>query len=176
MASQNGKNKRLSYLDVTNIFQKAANVHAGINHFAVGTLDYLDANSQNMKYPLLFLRPLQSVIEDNVRNLLFEMYVLVKPDLNDLSATKIISDAEQYTYDIASYVNRGPSQQNYQFDFENITPVNEAFNDRLYGWLSNVNMMVPESYNYCEFPLAETLSVTSLDNLNSGSLQDRIQI
>ena len=49
-----------TYKDIVDYFQQACNEHVAIKHFAEGAIDYLDANSQNIKYPFMFLRPLAS--------------------------------------------------------------------------------------------------------------------
>jgi hypothetical protein len=109
----------------------------------------LDASSQNVKYPYIFLRPLTSPgINLNAngisgtRSLTFEMYSLDVPKLSDASPLKIKSDTEQYIYDLISYVNLGSAQQTEFCTLQNITPVDEAFNDRAYGWVGVFNLQI----------------------------------
>ena len=46
--------------NVVGMFRDAANKHVYVQSFAFGSLDYLDSSSQNIKYPYVFLRPLNS--------------------------------------------------------------------------------------------------------------------
>lgn len=142
-----------TYNQIIGFFEQAANEHLAINSFATGPLDYLDAHSQNTIYPLLFVRPMSSAgLAGNVRSLNFEVYSLDVPKLSDQSPVDIMSNTEIYLYDIGAWFNRGPYQQNIEYDMVNITPVNEAFQDRAFGWAASVNIVVPYVYNYCNFP------------------------
>ena len=141
------------YSQVVQLFEDAANAHKYVNSFAHGSLDYLDASSQNVKYPYVFLRPMQSIgLLDNVRTLTFELYCLDIPKLSNESPVDIMSRMEQVLYDIGSYFNRGDYQQTIQFQLTNIVPVAEAFNDRAYGWMGNTNILEQGYWNYCIFP------------------------
>jgi hypothetical protein len=126
-----------------------------------GTLDYLDAQSQNIKYPTVFVRPMTSpgrVINNangtSIRKLNFEMYVLDNVRLSNESPTQIISRLERIGYDISSYFNEGPFQHEIDFIINNVTPVNEACNDRVYGWLLNVTISGPYRLTLCDAPFA----------------------
>tara|TARA_R110000823_G_C15908885_1_gene497573 strand:- start:770 stop:1231 length:462 start_codon:yes stop_codon:yes gene_type:complete len=148
-----------TYQEVVEQFQTACNEHLAINSFAEGALDYLDASSQNIKYPYIFLRPLTSngiVLDANgvsgTRTLTFEMYSLDIPKLSNASPLKIKSDTEQYIYDIISYFNLGDYQRTEFLTLQNITPVDEAFNDRAYGWVGVVNFNDSYTLNYCAYP------------------------
>ena len=48
-----------NYKDIIGYFETAANLHKGVSAFSYGTLDQLDANTQNIEYSYIFLRPLQ---------------------------------------------------------------------------------------------------------------------
>ena len=148
-----------TYKQVVETFQSASAAHLAIKTFAEGVLDYLDASSQNVKYPYIFLRPLTSPgINLNAngisgtRSLTFEMYSLDVPKLSDASPLKIKSDTEQYIYDLISYVNLGSAQQTEFCTLQNITPVDEAFNDRAYGWVGVLNYTDIAVLDYCAFP------------------------
>jgi hypothetical protein len=130
-----------------------------IKSFAEGALDYLDASSQNVKYPYVFLRPLTSPgINLNAngisgtRTLTFELYSLDVPNLKDASPLQIKSNTEQYIYDIIAYFNLGDFQRTEFITLQNITPVDEAFNDRAYGWVGVLNFTDAAVLDYCAFP------------------------
>lgn len=142
-----------TYKQIVDIFEDAANAHEYVNAFAHGSLDFLDSSSQNVKYPYVFLRPMQSAgLIDNVRTLTFELYCLDVPKLSTESPVDIISRMEQVLYDLGAYFNRGDYQQTIQFQLTNIVPIAEAFNDRAYGWMGNTNIINQGYYNYCAYP------------------------
>jgi hypothetical protein len=148
-----------TYFDVVTEFSASCAAHLAIKSFAEGALDYLDASSQNVKYPYIFLRPLTSPgINLNAngisgtRSLTFEMYSLDVPNLSNASPLQIKSNTEQYIYDIISWFNLGDVQRTQFITLQNITPVDEAFNDRAYGWVAVLNFTDTAVLDYCAFP------------------------
>jgi len=143
-----------TYKDIVGFLQQACDAHLGISSFAEGAIDYLDANSQNIKYPFVFLRPLSSLgISGNQRSLTFELYSLDVPKLSDQSPLQVKANTELWLYDIISYLRLGPTNDyGLSCDLVNMTPVNEAFNDRVYGWVAQINVTEDAVYNYCNFP------------------------
>lgn len=144
-----------TYKQIVDYFEQACNEHVAIKHFAEGAIDYLDANSQNIKYPFVFLRPLASPgITANTRTLTFELYSLDVPKVSDESPLNVKSRTEQYLYDVCSYIQYGPvgDQNGFEVDMSNMTPVNEAFNDRVYGWVCQINVSEEGIFNYCNYP------------------------
>tara|TARA_R110000803_G_scaffold57904_1_gene116021 strand:+ start:196 stop:663 length:468 start_codon:yes stop_codon:yes gene_type:complete len=146
-----------SYEEVVGYFQEACEKHVAIETFAEGAIDYLDANSQNIKYPFVFLRPLASPgITVNTRTLTFELYSLDVPKLSNQSPLQVKSNTEQYIYDVMSYINYGPvpptDQNGFDVEMSNMTPVNEAFNDRVYGWVAQVTVAQAGIFNFCLYP------------------------
>ena len=144
-----------TYNDIVGFFEEACDKHLAINSFAEGAIDYLDANSQNIKYPFVFLRPLVSTgISANTRSLTFELYALDVPKLSDESPLLVKSRTGLLLYDVLSYMNYGPvNDTNWMtITMNNITPVNEAFNDRVYGWVSQVTLSEAGIFNYCFYP------------------------
>jgi len=144
-----------TYKDIVGYFEEACIKHQGISSFAEGAIDYLDANSQNIKYPFVFLRPLVSPgITTNTRSLIWEMYTLDVPKLSNESPIDVKSRTELLQYDVCSYINYGPvNNTNWMtLTMANLTPVNEAFNDRVYGWVSQVTVAEAGIFNYCFYP------------------------
>ncbi len=144
-----------TYEQVVGYFESATTEHLAIQSFAEGPLSYLDSNSQNIKYPFMFLRPLASPgLSGNIRTLSFELYSLDVPTLSNASPVKVKSNTELYIYDILGYMRFNNTNTPYGIDFtlSNIIPVNEAFNDRAFGWVSNISVTEDAVYNYCNFP------------------------
>ena len=142
-----------TYKQVVEVFEEAATKHLAIKSFASGPLSYLDSNSQNIKYPFIFLRPISSTgLVDNTRSLTFELYSLDVPKVSDENALLVMSNTELYLYDVGAYIRRGPYQQDMDFTMQNIVPVNEGFQDRVYGWVSTVTWSEFAVYDYCNYP------------------------
>ena len=153
------KNYR-SFDEVVNLFGSACSSHLAINTFAFGTIDKLDSTLQNVVYPYIFLRPLSSVgltqnpigVSGGTRQLTFEMYSLDVPKLTESDYLGVMADTEQFVYDIISYFTLGSIQQDAYVVLQNITPINEAFNDRTYGWVATLTYNEEGVYSYCDFP------------------------
>jgi hypothetical protein len=142
-----------SYKQIVEIFQQAADKHVAIKSFATGPLSFLDSNNQNIRYPFIFLRPITSLgLVGNIRSLTFELYSLDVPKVSDDSPIQVMSNTEQFLYDVGAFIRRGEFQQDLDFEMVNIVPVNEAFQDRVYGWVSTVNVSSPEVYDLCNYP------------------------
>lgn len=149
----------VSYKQVVDNFEAACNAHDYVASFAHGSIDYLDASSQNIKYPYVFLRPLQSpgysqdtrIIERS-----FELYGLDVPKLSTESPIDIMSRMEMTLLDITGYFIWGPPSNDqstgYDIIITNQIPTLEAFNDRAYGWVYNINVQTQGTYNYCDYP------------------------
>ena len=145
--------------NVVGMFRDAANKHEYVQSFAFGSLDYLDASSQNIKYPYVFLRPLNSPgysQDTRLRILAFELYCLDVPRLQNESPEAVMSKMEEVLYDFGGYFNWGPpnddQQKGVSYDLLSITPTLEAFQDRVYGFVGNVQLSESGIYDYCNFP------------------------
>lgn len=149
-----GQSKNIPYYTIVDQVRQACDEHIAIASFDTGTIDYLDSSSVNRLYPYIFLRPMSANILDKQRILTFEIYSLDKPTDRTQNHTDIMSDTELYLYDLQAWFNQGPAirQQVYLFNFNSIIPVNEAFQDRLFGWMGNVEIITPWSSDYCGYP------------------------
>jgi hypothetical protein len=148
-----------SYQYIVEQFRTACNEHLAINSFGEGSIDRLDSLTQNVKYPLAFLRPIQSngmVLNANgvsgTRSLNFEFYMMDVPQLTDTDVLKLQSQTEVYLYDIISWFNLGSVQQLEFITLNSISPLYEAFNDRVAGWVANLTINTYGTLNYCNFP------------------------
>ena len=144
----------VTYKQIVDTVQAACNEHLAIKSFAEGSISYLDAHSVNIVYPFVFLRPLSSPgLVGNVRTLNFELYSLDVPKLSNESPVDLKSRTELMLYDVLSYLRYGPTNQ-YTMDFNlsSITPVDEGFQDRAYGWVGGISVTSEGVYNYCNYP------------------------
>ena len=144
---------------IVQTFRDTADAHLYVNSFAFGSIDYLDASSQNIKYPYVFLRPLQSPgysQNTRLRVLSFELYALDVPKLSNESPEAVMSKMEQVLYDFGGYMNWGPPSDNQSdgvsYDIQSITPTLEAFMDRTYGFVATIQFTESGIYDYCNFP------------------------
>jgi len=144
-----------SFKQVVELFETACDTNLVVNTFKFGTIDKLDSSLQNVEYPYIFLRPMSSAgLQNNTRQLQFELYSLDIPKLTESDYLGVMADTEQTIYDLVSYFNLGDYQQETFIDLVNITPVNEAFNDRVYGWTALITYNEEGVYNYCDYPSA----------------------
>ena len=144
----------VTYKQTVDTVQAAADAHLAINSFAEGSISYLDAHSQNIVYPFMFMRPLSSPgLSNRVRTLNFELYMLDVPKLSNESPVDLKSRTELFLYDVLSYLRYGPTNQ-YSMDFNltSITPVDEGFQDRAFGWVAGVSITSEGMYDYCNYP------------------------
>lgn len=148
-----------TFKQIVDTFNTACTLHKGVNTFNYGTIDKLDSTSQNVRYPYVFLRPLTSVglIQNpngqaSNRNLTFELYAMDIPRLTESDYLQVMSDTEIIVYDLLAYFNLGSAQQNNWINITTITPVNEAFNDRVYGWVAEIEYQEIAILDYCNFP------------------------
>ena len=143
-----------TYKDIVEKFESAANYHIGINSFGHGSLDKLNDNT-NQPYPLLYVRPLNSlgVQPYGQRTLSFEVYLLDLPKLDRTTDITTMSDAERMLYDVYTFFRDGAQQQTYEIAMTGITPVQEAFQDRVFGWVGTFNIVTDSAgLTICHIP------------------------
>lgn len=141
------------YSAVIDLFESAANEHLGVNSFGHGSLDNLNFSAANIEYPYFYVRPLSSPgLTANTRTLTFELYALDQPKVDSDIPKKLMTSQEQTLYDIIAWFNRGDLQQEVGINLNSITPTIEAFHDRVYGWVGNIDFFETGIYNYCNFP------------------------
>jgi hypothetical protein len=143
-----------TYYEIVEKFQRAADYHIGINTFGHGSLDKLNDN-QNINYPLLYVRPLSSagVQPYGQRQLTFEVYLIDVPKLDRTTDIQTMSDAERMLYDVYTFFRDGAEQQTYEIAMTGITPIQEAFQDRVFGWVGTFNIVTDSSgLTICNIP------------------------
>ena len=146
----------LTYYNIVKDFEAACNAHYSINAFDSGTIDFLDASAVNRLYPYVFLRPINAVLAERQRTLSFELYSLDIPKVKTQDNIQVVSDTEMYIYDLMAWFNFGPAdrQQWYDVVLNSCAPVNEAFQDRVFGWVGSIDVITPFNLDYCNYPQA----------------------
>ena len=87
------------------------------------------------------------------RQLTFEVYVLDLPKLDRTTDIQTMSDAERILYDVYTFFRDGAEQQTYEIAMTGITPVQEAFQDRVFGWVGTYNILTDSSgLTICNIP------------------------
>jgi hypothetical protein len=144
----------VTYESIINDFEEACNQHYQVSSFDNGTLDYLDASAVNRLYPFVYMRPISAVLTERTRTLTFELYSLDQPKNQSQSNTSVISDTEMTIYDLMAWFNYGPAerQQWYEVNLVSASPVNEAFQDRVFGWVATIEVITPFNLDYCNYP------------------------
>tara|TARA_R110000803_G_scaffold16650_5_gene45764 strand:+ start:835 stop:3051 length:2217 start_codon:yes stop_codon:yes gene_type:complete len=145
--------RNISYDNIVQQFRNAASASLSVATFDTGTIDFLDANAVNKNYPYVYLRPVSSPgVVDGVRTLTFELYSMDVPKLSDQSPVQVLSETEQYIYQTMAWFNRGDLQQTYEVTMTDLSPVNEAFQDRVFGWVASIEVITPYNWNFCDYP------------------------
>ena len=143
-----------TYKEIIEKFQSAATYHSAIQSFGHGSLDKLN-DIPNQPYPLLFVRPMGSpgIQPYGQRTLTFEVYILDLPKLDRTTDIQTMSDAERILYDVYTFFRDGAEQQEYEINMTTITPITEAFQDRVYGWMGTMNIVTDSSgITICNIP------------------------
>jgi len=143
-----------TYKEIIEKFQSAATYHSAIESFGHGSLDKLN-DIPNQPYPLLFVRPMGSpgIQPYGQRTLTFEVYILDIPKLDRTTDVQTMSDAERILYDVYTFFRDGAEQQLYEINMTTITPITEAFQDRVYGWMGTMNIVTDSSgITICNIP------------------------
>ena len=143
-----------TYKDIVDKFQRAAEYHTFIQSFGHGSLDKLN-DAANQPYPLLWVRPMGSpgIQPYGQRTLTFEVYILDIPKLDRTTDVQTMSDAERTLYDVYTFFRDGSEQQTYEINMTSITPIQEAFQDRLFGWMGTMNIVTTSSgITICNIP------------------------
>lgn len=143
-----------TYKDIIDKFERAADYHSFIQSFGQGSLDKLN-DSINQAYPLLWVRPLAGIgIQPyGSRTLTFEVYMLDVPKLDRATDVQVMSDCERTLYDVYAYFRDGAEQYEYGIDMTAITPVMEAFQDRMFGWVATMDINTStQGITICNIP------------------------
>ena len=143
-----------TYREIIEKFQSAATYHSAIESFGHGSLDKLN-DIPNQPYPLLFVRSMGSpgIQPYGQRTLTFEVYILDLPKLDRTTDVQTMSDAERILYDVYTFFRDGAEQQEYEINMTAITPITEAFQDRVYGWMGTMNIVTDSSgITICNIP------------------------
>ena len=143
-----------TYQDIINQFQSVANYHTYIQSFGHGNLDNLN-NIINQPWPIMWVRALESqgITSFGSRTLSFEVYILSIPKQTDTDLIQVLSDTERVSYDIYTYFYDGQDQYDYTVTMQSIIPLNEAFQDRMAGWVSRLDFQTSTAgLSYCNIP------------------------
>lgn len=142
----------ISYAQIITKLRGTADNLVSVNSTAFGTLDKLDNQQHNILYPYVFFRPLTSdgigFSNDNIngngrgeRIISLEMYVMDIPKQTDEDYLEAISQCELIGYNIITDYVDGDGYDDFEVELRNIVPLQEAFKDRVVGWLFNIDII-----------------------------------
>ena len=143
-----------TYREIIEKFETAATYHDHIKSFGHGSLDKLN-DVMNQPYTLCWVRPMASlgIQPYGQRTLTFEVYILDIPKLDRTTDIQTMSDCERILYDVYTFFRDGTDQQTYEVNLTGVTPVQEAFQDRVFGWLGTFDIITDSSgLSYCNIP------------------------
>lgn len=135
----------MTYKEIVDIFESSSLGHSPALSFASGPISFLDSNDQNRVYPYIFLRPVPSRgIQSNINTRVYELYSIDVPSIDNDSPTQMMSDCEQYGYDV---LGRALSilPQDVDISINSVSPLWEAFQDRAVGWIYNISVLTTQT-------------------------------
>jgi len=141
----------ISYSQVVNNLKTSALNLTTVNMVGFGTIDKLDADAQNATYPYVFFRPLSSpgirfgTQMTGPRVLTFEMYVMSLPYQTDTDYLDVMSNCEQIGYNVVTDFFDGNYEYLHNIQVNTLTPLNEAFQDRVVGWVFTMDVVTDSS-------------------------------
>jgi hypothetical protein len=153
-------NNTLSINQIVSIFQDLAIRHKMINDFGFGQTYDIGASRQ-MLFPYLWVEPGDTRIVKSANGFKerlqsFSIYVMDKINMGDDNYQEIISDTHYILETIISEI----SQHLYYVEFNlsldgdiTMTPVIEATDDNVNGYVANITIKIPIRYTYCNSPI-----------------------
>lgn len=163
------------------LFRLIVDKHYQLNGFGFGPLFQINGQIKpGLKYPLLWLVPVDSNTLDQVKQRRFSMLVLdlVKSDLSNRD--EVWSDTEAMADDVIKIL-RNESDQYTLIGDPQLNPVTEQFGDWVTGWQSDLLFETELNSNYCDIP-AENLNTpfiipgfAEIRNIETGELVTTLQ-
>jgi hypothetical protein len=129
--------------------KELAEDHNQINTNGFGELWEIGVDAAPI-YPLFWSNVVSSNLSSKQLSISLQLLTLdlVHKDLSN--ENEVLSDMLQVMTDLVSELRREDS-----FLLENnvsFTPVREKFDDEVGGWIANINIQIPYSYNICAIP------------------------
>lgn len=151
----------ITYNGVIDLLRDFANKHLQINYFSVGSLDKVDLDKMN-EYPILHIDLTNISIEEKTVSYDLDVYILSGVSNKDAEQEKnimnIYSDSLQIMQDLFSELFEGSKIidtskiQMRGSDEMQCTPIDEQFENRVFGLSSSISIQVVNEQTSCLIP------------------------
>lgn len=135
---------------IINKLNQIATNHAQINGFGFGE-DY-DISTVQESYPLMWANVLDSTINDKILTVGIGILILDIVSDDDRNMNDTLSDCLSIACDVYALL----AQENNQYEVQptvNLTPIFEAFADKVNGWRMDLTLNIVTGVNRCQVPL-----------------------
>jgi hypothetical protein len=135
---------------IINKLEQIATNHAQINGFGFG--EEYEISTQQENYPLLWANVLDSTLNDKILTVGIGILILDIVSDDDRNANDTLSDGLSIACDVYALL----AQENPLYEVQpnvNLTPIFEAFADKVNGWRMDLTLNIVPGVNRCQVPL-----------------------
>lgn len=144
--------KNVSTRNLYKIFRDIQLNHKELNDYGMGDI-YRVNERQNLTHPTLWVDLFSADISHNMIVVGARIYVFDITDQSDFAEEDIQSDTLHMLNDVITVLRNHYELINHNFTV-NSNFFKHSFNDRVAGWLVEVDLEVPTIYGECDMPLA----------------------
>lgn len=137
------------------LFENIANAHHQIMDYADGEIWEIEEKmNKEAKYPLMFVSPIQSITQEQVKDRSFNVLIMDVPSKDDRDVREIQSDAEQILDDIIK-IFRNESKDYELVGDPILLPFKEENSDWVAGYRTEITLRTDFANNYCDIPASD---------------------
>lgn len=141
-----------TYIKLLRYIELFADQHPQIKKFGADFEEQMpNFATQDEKYPILFVAPQSSTLNDNLSQFVVTVYCVDIIQKDRANINFIISDTQQILNDLHKYFKDGPVTTVDILQSSSLTPINNALLDYVAGWSMTITFEV-ETYTICEIP------------------------
>ena len=131
-------------------FNLIAQNHKQINTFGWGDIWEI-ATSGTVEYPLMWVQLEPASIADRVQTMNFKVILMDIVANGELNEDDVLNDMLEVSRDIIALLNDSTVYE-WKVEIGNIEPFTERFNDSVSGWVIDIALRLPFTYDRCVIP------------------------
>ena len=137
---------------VKTLFNNIANAHLQIEDFSFGEVWEIEEKmNKEAKYPMLYVAPIQSVTQEQVKERTYMVFVFDMLNKNKSNVVDAWSDTEQILDDVIKTLKRESSDYEVVGD-PTLFPFKEDNSDWAIGYRAEITVRTDNNSNYCDVP------------------------
>lgn len=141
-----------TYIKLLRYIELFADQHMQIKKFGADFEEQMpNFATKDEKYPILFVAPQSSTLNDNLSQFVVSIYCFDIIQKDRANINTILSDTQQILNDLHKYFKDGPVVTVDILQSSSLTPINNALLDYVAGWSMTITFEV-ENYTICEIP------------------------